>query len=84
MSARALGFAWGKFDLDDVRRHRRRQVKDGGVAWQMIAGVRYALNPNVDLGLKYRYFHPSRMTEDVATRKRIPTAGSSRIRCWRR
>ncbi|MGH6729896.1 MAG: outer membrane protein, partial [Sphingomicrobium sp.] len=38
---------------------------DGGVAWQLVAGLRYALNPNVDLGVKYRYFHPSKITEEV-------------------
>ena len=29
---------------------------DSGFAWQLIAGLRYALSPNIDLGLKYRYF----------------------------
>ncbi|HEY0629119.1 MAG TPA: outer membrane beta-barrel protein, partial [Sphingomicrobium sp.] len=53
-----VGFAWGKTDFDGL--FGEETVKDGGVAWQAIAGVRYALNPNVDLGLKYRYFRPSR------------------------
>jgi opacity protein-like surface antigen len=30
--------------------------KDSGLAWQVIAGVRYAISPNIDAGLKYRYF----------------------------
>jgi len=30
--------------------------RDSGLAWQAIAGVRAALSPNVDLGLKYRFF----------------------------
>ena len=31
-----VGFAWGKFDLDndEDRRHDDDDVKDGGVAWQ--------------------------------------------------
>ena len=29
---------------------------DSAWAWQGIAGVRYAISPNIDLGLKYRYF----------------------------
>ena len=56
------GFAWGKFDIDDGG-GGDDDAKDGGFAWQAVAGARYALNPNVDLGLKYRYFHPSRVTE---------------------
>jgi opacity protein-like surface antigen len=31
-------------------------VKDSSLAWQLLAGVRYAVSPNVDVGLKYRYF----------------------------
>jgi OOP family OmpA-OmpF porin len=30
---------------------------DSGFAWQLIAGVRAAITPNLDLGLKYRYFN---------------------------
>lgn len=29
---------------------------EGSFAWQGIAGVRYAVTPSVDVGLKYRYF----------------------------
>ena len=29
---------------------------DSAWAWQGISGARYALSPNIDLGLKYRYF----------------------------
>ena len=42
-----LGRAWVKA-LDD---------SDSAWAWQLIAGVRHAISPNVDLGLKYRYFN---------------------------
>jgi hypothetical protein len=41
-----LGRAWGKA-LND---------SDSAWAWQLIAGVRTALSPNIDAGLKYRYF----------------------------
>ena len=30
---------------------------DSGVAWQLLAGVRTALSPNMDLGVKYRLFN---------------------------
>ncbi len=30
---------------------------DSNLAWQLIAGVRYPVSPNLDVGLKYRYFH---------------------------
>jgi opacity protein-like surface antigen len=30
---------------------------DSAVAWQLLAGVRTALSPNIDLGLKYRFFN---------------------------
>ena len=30
--------------------------KDSAWAWQLIAGVRYAVSPNIDIGAKYRYF----------------------------
>ncbi len=30
--------------------------KDSAWAWQAILGTRYAISPNIDLGLKYRYF----------------------------
>jgi len=29
-------------------------------AWQLLAGVRYAISPNMDLGLKYRFFNTGR------------------------
>jgi len=35
--------------------------RDSGFAWQAIAGVRAAISPNVDLGLKYRFFNRSKL-----------------------
>ena len=37
-----------------------------GIAWQGILGLRYAVSPNIDLGLKYRYLqrHQSQVQRD--------------------
>lgn len=35
--------------------------RDSALAGQAIAGVRYAITPNIDLGLKYRYFRTSKL-----------------------
>ncbi len=35
--------------------------KDNAWAWQLIAGVRYAITQNVDVGLKYRYFNTGKL-----------------------
>ena len=35
--------------------------KESGLAWQLIAGARYAVSDNIDLGLKYRYFQGPEM-----------------------
>ena len=40
-----------------IRRHQRH---DGVLAWQVIAGVRKAISPNIDLGLKYRFFNTTK------------------------
>jgi opacity protein-like surface antigen len=44
-------------------RAKARALNDGDSAWawQLIAGVRSAISPNVDIGLKYRYFRTGRM-----------------------
>ena len=40
----------------------RTQVnKDNVWAWQLIAGARYQVSPNIDLGLKYRYFRTAQL-----------------------
>lgn len=36
-------------------------ARDSSWAWQLIAGVRYAVSPNVDIGLKYRYFRTGKL-----------------------
>ena len=42
--------------------------KDSAWAGQLIAGVRYAISDNIDLGLKYRYFRTGKvdLVEDSA------------------
>lgn len=37
--------------------------KDGGLAWQGIAGVRYSVNEMIDVGLKYRYFDTQKLED---------------------
>jgi opacity protein-like surface antigen len=52
------GLGWAQVKLSDVESGAINDIdgKDSGLAWQLIAGVRYALSQNVDLGVKYRYF----------------------------
>ena len=46
-----IGRAWASFSGD----------KDSAMALTGIAGVRYALTPNVDAGLKYQYLHTGKL-----------------------
>jgi opacity protein-like surface antigen len=53
-----VGYAW--VDLDGTSGAANTAFlddSDSGFAWQLIAGVRVPVTPNVDLGLKYRYFN---------------------------
>jgi len=34
---------------------------DGTIAWQILAGVSKSVSPNIDLGLKYRFFNASKL-----------------------
>jgi opacity protein-like surface antigen len=45
------GRAWASFSGD----------KDNAWAFQGIAGLRYAVSPNIDAGIKYRYFHTGKL-----------------------
>ena len=45
------GRAWANFSGD----------KDNAWAYQAIAGLRYAVTPNIDAGLKYRYFRTGKL-----------------------
>ncbi|HXG99249.1 MAG TPA: outer membrane beta-barrel protein [Sphingomicrobium sp.] len=61
-----LGLASVRYDLDVNRRSRDgRDIggrgTDRSIAYQAIAGVRYAITPNLDLGLKYRFFNVNKL-----------------------
>ena len=51
----------GPFGQDD-----EFTIKDGDFAWQGIAGVRYAVNEMIDIGLKYRYFDTGELDDEGA------------------
>ena len=46
-----VGRAWASFSGD----------KDNAMAFTGIAGLRYALSPNIDAGLKYQYLHTAKL-----------------------
>ncbi len=63
------GRAWANFAGDS----------DNAWAVQGIAGVRYALSPNVDAGLKYRYFHTGKLGfNDAFTLNAVPFTTSAK------
>ena len=47
------GLGYGKFKTP----FGVETLKDSGLVWQLIAGVRYEVSRNFDLGVKYRYAH---------------------------
>ena len=51
---------------------RSFSAKDSGLAWQLIAGVRYAVWDNVQIGLKYRYFQGPRIRDDLTFQQQVP------------
>jgi opacity protein-like surface antigen len=57
---------------------------DSRLAWQGILGVRYAMSPNIDIGLKYRLFNASRLRFNdnlpISTTTTVPFVASSRFR----
>lgn len=64
-----LGRAWVSYAGDH----------DDAMAYQAIAGVRYAVTPNVDVGLKYRYFHTAKLSfNDAFTVNSVPFTTSAR------
>ena len=56
------GVAWNraKYSFNSTLGHTDVRDKDSAFAWQLIAGVRAPLSPNVDVSLKYRYFDAGR------------------------
>ena len=79
-----IGFAWGKYkirgDDPDLGSDTLFSFKDGGVALQGIAGVRYAVSPNIDVGLKYRYFRASRVKHDFSDDTDAPELRGGRFK----
>jgi opacity protein-like surface antigen len=57
-----VGYALVKHTFEDDGDDE--SLKDGGFAWQGIAGVRYAVNEIIDIGLKYRYFDTGDFEDD--------------------
>ena len=51
-----IGRAWARYAGD----------KDNAFAYQGIAGLRYALSPNIDAGVKYEYFRTGKLNFDQA------------------
>ena len=63
------GRAWANFAGDS----------DNAWAVQGIAGVRYAISPHVDAGLKYRYFHTGKLGfNDAFTLNAVPFTTSAK------
>src|SRR5688572_12816086 len=58
------GWANVKYDLDVEDEDIGADNSDGHIAWQVIAGIRKAITPNLDLGLKYRFFNVSGLEFD--------------------
>jgi OmpA-OmpF porin, OOP family len=57
------GVGYAKVDLDGFGAFSNQPAflddSDGGLAWQLFAGVRQAISDTVDVHLKYRYFNTS-------------------------
>lgn len=54
-----VGYAWSRFRASAFSNTDLVSDSDKGFAWQVLAGVRQALTPNVDVHLKYRFFNAS-------------------------
>ncbi|QNM82813.1 porin family protein [Sphingomonas sabuli] len=60
-----VGYANVDTDFSAPGINRFLDASDSGFAYQLIAGVRTAITPNLDLGLKYRFFTVNNLTFDV-------------------
>ena len=60
-----LGWARVKYNVSIPVFQRQGDVgfsdSDGTIAWQILAGIRKSISPNLDLGLKYRFFNASKL-----------------------
>jgi len=62
------GYVGGGLGLARVKMRAESDVErllisgaDSGLAWQLLAGVAFPVSPNLDLGLKYRFFNVRRV-----------------------
>ena len=58
------GLGWARVKVNSIRAKNVStglDLRDSGLAWQLIAGARYAITPQLDLGLKYRYFRSAKV-----------------------
>ena len=55
------GYARVKYNVAVPSRGYRLSDSDGSIAWQVLAGIRKSLSPNLDLGLKYRFFNVDKL-----------------------
>ena len=58
------GLGWARVKVNSISAKQfdaGLDLKDSGLAWQLIAGARYAITPQLDLGLKYRYFRSAKV-----------------------
>ncbi len=61
------GAGWARVKMNSISRSPATFEIDGsdsGLALQGIAGIRYAITPQLDVGLKYRYFRSSKLEYD--------------------
>jgi len=60
-----VGYASVKYDLEVPFAGDLGSIddsdSDGTIAWQVLAGIRKSITPNIDLGLKYRFFNASKL-----------------------
>jgi OOP family OmpA-OmpF porin len=54
-----------KLHFNDANNVGNGSDSDRSFAYQGIAGIRYAISDNIDLGLKYRYFVASKLNFDI-------------------
>jgi OOP family OmpA-OmpF porin len=77
-----IGWAWTKFKLREEGDGDEDAftAKDDNFAWQLIAGVRYAMTPQTDIGLKYRYFQTKFNRDDLDLFEDDPTDAHAKFK----
>ena len=74
-----LGFGWNKVKLIND--------KDGAWAWQAILGLQYAVSPNMDFGVRYKYFSTGQPATSATATSQATRSPSARLdpdpACWR-